>query len=46
MSHLKVILVHRHGYGDAEAEDSCDAVARQLDVQDEICGLRHLGETF
>ena len=45
-SNLKVVLVHRHGDGDAEAEDSRDAVARQLDVQDEVGGLCHLEEPF
>ena len=37
--------MHRHGNGDAEAEDGRDAVARQLDIQNKICGLRHPGET-
>ena len=33
MTHLEVVLVHRHWDGDAEAEDSRYAVARQLDIQ-------------
>ena len=35
--------MHGHGDGDAEGEDGGDAVARQLDVEDEVCGLRHPG---
>ena len=30
MAHLKVLLVHRHGNGDAEGKDGGDAVAREL----------------
>ena len=40
---LEVVLVHRHGDGDAEREDGRDAVPRQLDVEDEVGGLRHSG---
>ena len=30
MAHLKVLLVHRHGNGDAEGQDGGNAVAREL----------------
>merc|ERR1719221_18729 len=38
---LEVVLVHRHGDGDAEREDGGYAVPSQLDVEDEVGGLRH-----
>jgi len=33
---LKVLLVHGHGNGDAERENCCYAVTRELDVQNDV----------